>query len=200
MSYTKGMNTTHIASAYNNYESARTGFFMFIVPRDQLSNLPLPTYTGGDTEAIYYDADHAAEVVRLAVTSCPVPHYEVATETYRRGNDVVHFATVPTWNGGSIRVDDYVGLDTKSVLMAWLRLAYDPHTRKGGRMSEYKKNCKLVEYTQDYEEIRTWNLEGCFITGLSEDDFDRANDGKRQITASFIFDRAVMELPQVEEA
>jgi hypothetical protein len=78
--------------------------------------------------------------------------------------------------------------------MAWQYLAYNPHTRKGGRMKDYKKTCTLCEYTQDYELIRSWTLEGVFITKLSEGEFDRENDGKRQITADFSFDRAIVDL------
>jgi hypothetical protein len=97
-------------------------------------------------------------------------------------------------------VDDVVGLDTKSVLMAWQGLTYNVHSRKGGRMVNYKKTCTLVEYTQDYEQIRSWTLYGCFISALSEESFDRNNDGPRQITATIEYDRAVMELPKEEEA
>jgi hypothetical protein len=37
---------------------------------------------------------------------------------YKRGNEVVNFAGVPSWEDGEIVVDDVVGLDTKSILMA----------------------------------------------------------------------------------
>jgi hypothetical protein len=62
-------------------------------------------------------------------------------------------------------------------------------------MKDYKKTCTLIEYTQDYEQVRTWTLEGCFITKIDEEDFDRENDGKRQLNVSISFDRAMMELP-----
>ena len=96
-------------------------------------------------------------------------------------------------------VDDVVGLDTKSVLMAWLYKAYNPHTRKGGRMADYKHQATLIEYTQDYEPIRSWQVEGMFLTKLDEQEFDRENDGKRQISATFVFDRAIVDLPSSEE-
>lgn len=38
-----------------------------------------------------------------------------------------------------------------------------------------------------------------FITKLAEDDFNKESDGKRQIRAEFIYDRAVMNLPDDEE-
>ena len=65
-------------------------------------------------------------------------------------------------------------------------------------MKDYKKTATLIEYTQDYEPIRTWTLDGIFITKLTEDDFDRENDGKRQISADFVFDRATVALPNEE--
>ena len=136
--------------------------------------------------------------MKLSVTKCPVPHFEIATNEYRRGNDVVKFAGVPTWNGGTITVADYVGLDTKSLLMSWLYKAYNPHTRKGGRMKDYKKTATLCEYTQDYELIRTWTIEGMFITKITEDDFDKENDGPRKLNVEFVFDRATVDLPDEE--
>lgn len=194
----EGLTAQHIAN--NLYESARSGFFVFKV--SGLNNLLNTNYSGGinDAEAADNLMSQAAveEALTLNVTKCPIPHYEVGVESFKRGNDTVKFATTPTYNGGSFTVDDIIGLDTKSILMAWLRLAYDPHTFKGGRMKDYKKTCTLIEYTQDYEEVRRWTLFGCFITKLDEGEFDKENDGKRQITASFEFDRAIMELPEEE--
>jgi len=193
--FDEALNTRHISNELHNYESARTGFFVLVV--HDLDNLLLrPDYTGEPDEApesAYLKAPE--EGLRLNVLKAPVPHFGVGTEQFRRGNDVVKFATTPTWDDGTILVDDIVGLDTKSILMAWLYKAYNPHTRKGGRMSEYKKACDLIEYTQDYEVVRTWHLQGVFITKLSEDEFDRENDGKRKITADFSYDRATVELP-----
>lgn len=196
---TTGLTAQHIATNLANYESARSSFFMLEV--SDLSNLLKTNYTGeldAATPEDFYVADSAQEYLRLNVTKCDVPHYEVTTHEFRRGNDVVHFAGVPTFNGGSITVDDLVGIDTKSILMSWLRLAYDPHTFKGGRMKDYKKTCTLVEYTQDFEEIRSWTLYGVFVTGLSEDSFDKESDNKRSISVSFKYDRAIMNLPEIE--
>lgn len=195
----QSLNTTHIVSDIANYEAARSAFFTLIV--DGIDNMLKPNYTG--TEEAAQESDRIAlgqNKLRLNVVKAPVPNFSVGTSEYRRGNDVVKFATIPTWRDGSLTVDDVVGLDTKSVLMAWLYQAYNPNTRKGGRMANYKKRAQLCEYTQDYELIRTWNIEGIFITGLEEGDFDRENDGKRQITANFVFDRATVDLPEEAEA
>lgn len=188
-----GMTARSIGTNLEVYEAARNSFFILEI--DNLDNLLHPNYTGSITDgnAKFLNGEKAKEYLRLNVTKCPVPTYSVEVLKYQRGNDVVKFAGVPTFSEGSLTVDDVVGLDTKSILMAWLRNAYDPHTFKGGRMKNYKKNCTLIEYTQDYQAIRTWTLYGCFITGLSEGEFDKESDGKRQITANFVYDYAIME-------
>ena len=39
-----------------------------------------------------------------------------------------------------------------------------------------------------------------FITKVSDDEFNREQDGKRQLKVEFSYDRAIMDLPEVEEA
>lgn len=196
----QGLTAQHIATNLANYEAARSSFFVFVV--NDLSNLLKPNFHGGidDDDAInnVYDEVKAAEAIKLNVVSCDVPSWEVSTGEITRGNDKVKYAMSPSFGDGSIKVDDMIGLDTKSILYAWLRLAYDPNTFKGGRMKDYKKTCTLMEYTQDFELIRTWTIYGCFITKLDESAFDKENDEARKITATFVYDRAIPELPEEE--
>ncbi len=185
------LDARHISTQLANYEAARTGFFSLIV--DDLDNIIKATYTGDHAAAPASDKiSKAQEVLKLNVLTADVPHFELETLQYTRGNEVVKFAGKPTFSAGSVKVDDVVGLDTKAILMAWQGLAYNVHTGKGGRMADYKKNCTLIEYTQDYEQVRSWTLYGCWIKGLSEDAFDKENDGKRAITATIEYDRAIM--------
>ena len=191
----QSLNTTHIANNLNQYEHARSSFFVFQVAPDQLTNLVHPdfdTSSGEPGETDKYDGQLASDYLRLNVLKASVPNFTVETHTYRRGNDVIKSASTPTFKDGSITIDDVVGLHVKDILYSWLYLAYDPHTRKGGRMKDYKKTCTLLEYTQDYQLIRYWTLEGCFIKGIDEGDFDRENDEVRQLTVSISFDRAMM--------
>lgn len=195
-----GMTARSIASRMEDYESARSGFFVLDI--DDLGNLLKQNYNGSLEEALtadpekqslFMDGVKAKEVLRLNTTKCPVPTYSVETLSYKRGNDVVKFAGTPQFKDGSFTIDDIVGVDTKSILYAWFRLVYDPHTFKGGRMKNYKKTATLAEYTQDYELIRTWTIYGLFITGIDEDNFDKENDGKRAITVNFAYDLAIMD-------
>ena len=186
-----------ISNNLKSYEAARSGFFTLIV--DNLDNIIRADYSGNKEDLSDSDKiSNAQNYLQLNVTKAPVPHFTLEKLSYKRGNEVVNFAGTPSWSDGEITVDDVVGLDTKSILMAWQAAAYDVNTGKGGRMADYKKTCTLVEYTQDYEQIRSWTLYGCWISSLSEDDFDKENDGKRQIRATIVYDRAVMERPSEE--
>lgn len=187
------LSAQHISTNLANYEAARTGFFSLIV--DDIDNIVSAAFSGDRAAATDNDKiARAQETLKLNVVKAPVPHFTITPLEYKRGNDTVKFAGVPEFQTGSITVDDVVGLDTKSILMAWQALAYNVYTRKGGRMKDYKKNATLIEYTQDFEQIRSWTLYGCWISGISEGEFDKENDGKRQITADIQYDRAEMNL------
>lgn len=186
-----GLDAKHISSALNLYEAARTAFFTLVV--EDLDNIIKASYAGDPAAAT--DSDRIAkaqEYLQLNVVKFDVPHFKLDTAAYKRGNEEIKFATTPSFDSGTITVDDVIGLDTKSILMAWQGLAYNVHTRKGGRMKDYKKNCTLVEYTQDGVPVRSWRLYGCFITSINEDSFDKESDGKRQISANIEYDRAEM--------
>lgn len=187
------LSAQHISTNLANYEAARTGFFSLIV--DDIDNIVRATFSGDAGDASDNDKiARAQETLKLNVVKAPVPHFETKVLEYRRGNDVVKFAGVPDYKMGDIVVDDVVGMDTKAILMAWQALAYNVYTRKGGRMKDYKKNATLVEYTQDFEQVRSWTIYGCWISSIQEGDFDKNNDDKRQITATLQYDRAEMNM------
>lgn len=199
------MNTIHISEHIGQYEAARNSFFVFAVNLVDLKNDPLlhPDVDPNNIDwsqsaedkaknSDFYNPDQTYDYIRLNVTKASVPNFTVEVKEYRRGNDVIKFAGVPTFAEGSLTVDDVVGLHTKDLLYAWLYKAYNPISRAGGRMVDYKKNCTLMEYTQDYQLIRTWDLQGCFITGITEGEFDRESDDKRSLQVAISYDRAIM--------
>lgn len=119
----QSLNTTHISSNLEAYEAARNSFFVFYVDPNQLTNLYAPNFDPDSGEAkiedgTLYDGQKASEALRLNVVKSSVPNFTITTMEYRRGNNVVKFAGVPTFKDGSIVVDDVVGLDTKSLLYA----------------------------------------------------------------------------------
>ena len=201
----KEISARHISSNLANYEAARSGFFTLLVDFSKASDGSTPesglvkaNQGAGASDIVATDVK-AQEILKLNIVSAPVPHFSVKVEEFKRGNDTIRFAGTPTFEAGSIKVDDFVGTKTKDLLMAWQGLTYNVHTRKGGRMKDYKKTATLIEYTQDFEEIRSWTLYGCWISKLGESEFDKSNDGMRQITADIQYDYAYLNSDDEEK-
>jgi len=195
--YPSSLSGHHIANdQYRNNEAARTGFFSLRV--NGLNEIYKSTTTYTDpNKAPKPTAENAwmtaEDNLELHVVKFFEPDFTITPLNYTRGNEVVKFAGKPEWQGGDLVVDDVIGMHTYEILQAWLFKAYNPFTQKGGRMSDYKFTATLTQYTQDYEEVRTWTLYGVWISGLSSEGFDKENDGKRQVTAKFEYDWALPE-------
>ena len=139
--------------------------------------------------------DIAQETLRLSVSKSSLPHFTQSIIEVKRGNSTMKFAGTPTFSDGSLKCNDYVGARTKDVLLAWQRMAYDVVNDVVELAGNYKRNCKLVEYTPDYSRIvRSWNLIGCWVKTLSEGNFSHDSNDKRSIDVTIVFDRAIPEL------
>lgn len=203
------LGTYHISNTLHDYETARSNFFTLIVDIEDQLLYPQYTYNGENSNNQYIMGSSKAantpqEVIKLSVNKMFVPHFDLGMIEIKRGNSSVKFADSPTWQSGTMELQDFVGLETKNVLMAWQALAYDVNTDMQGRAGDwtdsegnarkgYKKNCTLVEYTPDFQVIRTWTLYGCWIKSITESGFEVSNSGGgRQITCSLEYDRAEM--------
>lgn len=148
-----GLSAYHLSTGtHRAWQPGKRNFFEFIV--EDLDTLLKP----GVEEELAEDTDYITngqEVIRLTVQTANVPTYSVATLSIRKGNSVVKYAGVPTFEDGQITVDDMIGAQSRTVLEAWHRLAYDVTTDKGGRAINYKKNATLIEYTADHVKVRS---------------------------------------------
>lgn len=190
------MGSYHLSDNPALYEVARTNHFEFVVTG--LGNLLRAGANTTDNNA-YINGDTAADVIRLSVEKTSVPTFKQGVLSIRRGNSVMKFAGQPDFEDGNLVVRDFIGADTKSALMAWQNLSYNVKTQKVGLMKDYKKDCYLLEYTPDGQLIRQWVLKGCWISGLSMDDFNQEESGKRTITATIPYDYAIMSMPDDED-
>lgn len=190
--------TYHLADNPQLFEPARSNNFEFVVT--DIDNL----LQAGVSEELAQDNDYiknGQDIIRLSVVSYSVPHFTLSEIPVQRGNNTMYFAGVPSFESGTLKVNDYIGARTKDALLAWQALAYDVNTEKVHTSDKYKKNCQLIEYSPDYEEIiRTWDLKGCWITKLSEGDFNNEQNEKRTVEATIRFDKAIPHKPDVEEA
>ena len=173
----------HMADSPNLYEPQRSNNFEFIV--SGLSTLVIPDGSGRTISA-----QNASDAIRLSVSSSSVPHFSQGVIEIQRGNNTVKYAGVPSFNAGTLVINDYIGLEAKMALEAWQNLSYNVRTQKVGLAGDYKKECSLVEYMPDYQPVRKWVLQGCWISELSEDNFSNEDNSKHTVTATIQYDRA----------
>lgn len=188
---TKDVLGWHIADNAANYEPARTNTFEFVITDiDKLLKAGVDE-TGDNGEEDYVTGGQ--EIIRLSVQKADVPHFSQGEVEVKRGNIKSYYAGEMTFDAGSIEVIDYIGKSGKSVLMAWQRLSGDSKTGKVGLAKDYKKTCTLIEYSPNYEQIRSWTLVGCWVTKLSESSFSMDSADKKVVTATIRYDRAYVE-------
>lgn len=184
--------TYHLADNTNLYEIQRTNNFEFIVT--DIDGIRKAGMIGGERNGTI---GNAQEIIRMSVVTSSIPHFSQQPIEVKRGNSTMKFAGVPQFKSGTIKVNDFIGAATKEVLMAWQNLSYNVVTEKVGLASDYKKDCYLVEYTPDYQKVRQWKMHGCWISELSEDDYNNESNDKKQITCTFEYDRAELDTSDV---
>lgn len=146
-----------------------------------------------------YAQENADDIIKISVNKATVPHFTQSAIQVKRGNNTMKFAGAPEFGSGSIDLNDYIGAGTKDVLLAWQNKSYDVRTEKVGLASDYKKDAYLLEYTPDYQLVRTWKLMGCWISGLSEGDYSHDSADKHTITATIEYDKAWIDISDIDE-
>lgn len=179
----------HLADNPTLYEPARNNNFEFIV-----NDIDSLLKAGLDDAVEHPGNDYittASETIRVSVVSSSVPHFSLGTIEVKRGNDTIKFAGTPTFGNLPIVVNDYMGAKTKDAILAWQALAYNVRNGYINRATVYKKNCRLVEFSPDYQEIlREWTIEGAWVQEVSEGEFSAENEGKRTVNVIIQYDRA----------
>ncbi len=179
----------HLADNPREYEIQRNNTFELLVYGiDEL--LRAGVTTNEDSDYIRGGQDR----IRLSVNAASIPNFEQDVITIRRGNTAFKAAGVMTFNEGSLTINDYIGADPRSVLLAWQRLSGDPVTEKVGRMVNYKKDCTLIELTPDAEIVRYWDIKGAWLRSVNVGDWSHDDGDAKKINATIVFDRAIMHM------
>lgn len=145
-----------------------------------------------------FDADNditqgKEESLRLSVRSSSVPHFTQDVIEVPVGNGKLKFAGKWNFDGGTIEVYDWIGANTKEILMNWQSKSGNIDTDKVGLASDYKKTAYLVETTPDGQKVRAFKMLGCWISGLSEDAHNWDNSDARIVTATITYDYAILD-------
>lgn len=183
------LGTYYLTDNPKYYEIQRTNTFKFYV-RGLSNSLNIPNNT--------YAQTNADEVLTISVSKASVPHFKTSPIAVKRGNNTMKFAGAPEFDSGSIELNDYIGAGTKDILLAWQAQAYDVRTEKVGLATDYKRDAYLLEYTPDFQLVRTWKLFGCWISGLQEGEYSHDSSEKKSITATIEFDKAWIDMSDIE--
>lgn len=103
----------HLADNPSLYEPQRSNNFTFIVT--DIDNILRAGADINDDDAYI---QNASQILQFSVDESSIPMFNQETITIRRGNSVMKAAGVPTFTDGSITINDFIGADGKSVLMA----------------------------------------------------------------------------------
>lgn len=193
---THPIGTYHLADNPQLYEVQRQNNFEFVVT--DIDGIMRAGARDGDSNAYF---NNAQEVLMLSVTQAFVPQYTQEVVQIKRGNSTLKYAGVPSFQEGSVVFNDYIGADVKAILLAWQNLSYNVYTEKVGSLdvTNYKKDCYLIEYTPDYRKIRQWILHGCWISNLQEGEYSSDNGDKHQITCTFQYDHSEIDTSDISE-
>ena len=178
----------HLAENPELFEISRSNNFEFVVT--DLGNL-LKVGMRGDRASDYIG--NAQEMLRLSVNGSSIPHFTQRPIQIKRGNNVLNYAGTPEWDNHTLQCIDFIGADAKEILMAWQNLSYNVETEKVGLVNDYKKTCWLMEYSPDYQLLRKWVLYGCWVSAISESEYNAEDNGKRQIRVTIIYDKAQID-------
>lgn len=173
----------HFSANKELYEIQRGNNFDFIIDKS-LNNI---IAYGSETKTF----PNAQEYIRLSVSSTSVPHFSQEVINVKRGNTDVKYAGTMTWGSGELSCYDFIGVETKDILMAWQAKSGNPLYQTVGQQKDYKVGGTLIEYTPDYSQVvRTWKLDGVWISDIREDAFSQDASGARKITCTIQYDRA----------
>lgn len=182
------LGTYYLTDNPKHYEIQRTNNFVFYIEGLSKSlNIPQNTYAQANAD----------DVIRISVNKAFIPHFTQSPITVKRGNNTMKFAGAPEFSAGDITLNDFIGAGTKDVLMAWQSKSYDVRTEKVGLATDYKRDAYLLEYTPDYQLVRTWKLMGCWISELSEDPYSHDSAEKHSINAKIEYDKAWIDISDI---
>ena len=134
-------------------------------------------------------------IIDFSVVSFDVPHFSQDEIAVKRGNSTVYYAGVPDFKTGSLVINDFVGADGKSILLAWQSLSYNVFEDTIPSSDKYKVDATVLEYLPDNTLVRYWDLKGCWVKEMSEDGWTNEDGGKKTVTATIRYDRAIPHLP-----
>lgn len=166
----------------DDWEPQRTNNFELIIPNlGQLYSIDSGLAMPGN----------ASDLLTLSVKSVSSPGTNIDALKVSYGNNSINFAGKPSYDDVEVVVNDFIGIQTERILMAWSKLVYNPKTEEIGFASNYKRDAYLMEYAPNGQFVRKIQCRGTFPGTIKPGNFDNDDNSIRQITATFYVDVAI---------
>ena len=187
----------HLAGADSSlYQPVRQNNFMFIVDingNSPLSSLLRANEVAEDPDS-YINGTTVQNTLNFSVTKFDVPHFTQEEIEIKRGNSRIYFAGLPSFKEGTLEINDYMTADGKSILLGWQALSYDINSDTIPTSDKYKTKATVNEYLPDGTLVRSWELYGCWVKGITETGWDNESGGKKTVSATIRYDWAKPKL------
>ena len=134
---------------------------------------------------------NATDLLTLSVKSVSYPSTQINKLQVFYGNNSINYAGKPSYGDVEIVVNDFIGIQTERIIMAWSKKVYDPKNETIGWASDYKRDGYLMEYSPDGTVVRRTQLRGCFPGTVSPGGFDNTGNDIREISVTFYCDVAI---------
>lgn len=167
---------------HDDWEPQRTNNFELIIPNlGQLYSIDTGLAMPGN----------ASELLTLSLKSVNAPGTNIDALKVSYGNNSINFAGKPTYTDVEAVFNDFIGIQTERILMAWSKLVYNPKTEEIGMASEYKRDGYLMEYAPNGKFVRKIQCQGIWPGTVKPGDFDNDDNSIRQISVTFYIDVAM---------
>lgn len=100
----------------------------------------------------------------------------------RHGNEALKFAGAASWEGGQITILDTLSKTELNLLLDWFNETYDTETGTLGLAKDYKKTATIYEYAADGRYVRSWPIEGAWISSTDLGTLDATSDALKEIS------------------
>lgn len=135
--------------------------------------------------------EDASEALALSLRDYTGPQLSIEPITVRTGNGSVNYAGVPSVGNSPISFNDYIGMRTEYILLAWYAMAHNILNDKIGFKEYYSNDGILYKWAPNGSRIISWKLMGCWINEYNQGQYSRQNPELRQFSTTIYYDKPI---------
>ena len=177
------LGTTYILNHKADFEPGRSSDFIFKVKfKRDLYDMDGLLVCG---------KDEATEALALSLRDYAGPQISVDPISIKTGNGTVHYAGSPNVGTSAITFNDYIGMLTEQILLAWYSMAHNITNDKIGFKEYYAQDGILYKWAPNGTRQISWKLLGCWINEYNQGQYSRYQPDQRLFSTTIYYDKPV---------